>query len=369
MYTALLAQKINKGSSGGEAELSGVPPLTFPADGTPLIDLLISGNEKHTGTPTPDNPIMPQGTGERTGNLFDGDYTVAVMSVSGNTATLNTTSSGRTAIVKCKSNTTYTVKKYSASNRFIIAESDIKPTNSTAMSIIQNDSSKSEYTFTTSNTTQYVTIYCSTSSEQAEPKLMLNTGSTPLPYEKFGYKIPILSANTATPIYLGEVETTRKVKKLVLTGNKETIDRADNCFRIPLPLSSDSIPNAVSTHLPYKAGWELRSGTTGICTSTTYYGTNYKYLLLRCDEIATTVSDFQTYLQQQYAAGTPVTIWYVLATPETAVVNEPLMKISTYADTLSKAQAGVAIPTNNGSTTLDVLTAVKPSNVSIKYRV
>jgi hypothetical protein len=44
------------------------------------------------------------------------------------------------------------------------------------------------------------------------------------------------------------------------------------------------------------------------------------------------------------------------------------MRIGNYADTLSKSQAGVAIPTNNGSTTVDVDTTVKPSEIYIKYR-
>lgn len=43
------------------------------------------------------------------------------------------------------------------------------------------------------------------------------------------------------------------------------------------------------------------------------------------------------------------------------------MKIGDYADTLSMEQAGVQIPTANGSTTLDVETTVKPSEVYIKY--
>ena len=34
------------------------------------------------------------------------------------------------------------------------------------------------------------------------------------------YKTPISSASTTTPVYLGEVQTTRKIKKLVLTGNE-----------------------------------------------------------------------------------------------------------------------------------------------------
>jgi hypothetical protein len=74
------------------------------------------------------------------------------------------------------------------------------------------------------------------------------------------------------------------------------------------------------------------------------------------------------WLAQQYAADTPVTIWYVLATEETAVVNEPLMKIGNYADSLTATQAGTEIATVKGSNTLDIDTTVKPSNVYIKYK-
>lgn len=44
------------------------------------------------------------------------------------------------------------------------------------------------------------------------------------------------------------------------------------------------------------------------------------------------------------------------------------MKIGSYADSISKEQAGAQIPTVNGSNTLDVLTTVKPSEVYIKYK-
>ena len=49
-------------------------------------------------------------------------------------------------------------------------------------------------------------------------------------------------------------------------------------------------------------------------------------------------------------------------------VNEPLMKIGGYADTLSMEQAGVQIPTLNGTTVIDVDTAVKPTEMYIKYK-
>ena len=59
---------------------------------------------------------------------------------------------------------------------------------------------------------------------------------------------------------------------------------------------------------------------------------------------------FKAYLAAQYAAGTPVKVYYAMKTPETKTV-EP-----------------VEIPTLNGTTVIDVDTAVKPESMTIKYR-
>ena len=83
------------------------------------------------------------------------------------------------------------------------------------------------------------------------------------------------------------------------------------------------------------------------------------YLYIRTLEPS--VEALKTYLQQQYATGTPVTVWYVLAEPETAVVNEPLMKIGDFADEISN----ITIPTTKGSNTLSINTSVQPSNVQV----
>jgi hypothetical protein len=188
------------------------------------------------------------------------------------------------------------------------------------------------------------------------------------------YKIPISSANITTPIYLGEVQTTRRVKKLVLTGDENWVisagwkKPATSVFYMALAniihISADSVVFIYSNTFSAATRNELYNGDSNMVART---GT--EALTMRVsDSIATTVADFKSYLQQQYAAGTPVTMWYVLATEETAVVNEPLMKIGDYADTLSMEQAGVSIPTANGSTTLGVETTVPPSEVYIKYR-
>lgn len=188
--------------------------------------------------------------------------------------------------------------------------------------------------------------------------------------EKAGqYKIPISSAGQTTPIYLGEVETTRKIKKLVLTGEENIIKAASNpVFTIQLggsntPLSENAI-TTLSTH------YQAQNNATGtgnvgdmkVCIRRGY-GTMYI-----SDTRYDNATDFKAYLAQQYANGTPVTIWYVLLTEQTGIVNEPLMKIGDYADTVSKEQAVVEIPTASGSNTLDVDTTVKPSNIYIEYK-
>ena len=187
------------------------------------------------------------------------------------------------------------------------------------------------------------------------------------------YKLPIISNSTITNIYLGESQTTRRIKKLVLTGEETSwSDVGGNApYRIMLPdIVSTSDKNSVlflSTHylaVSNNASWARYNA----CVSWSFtLNTNGKWLQFR-DTNQASLDDFKSYLATQYAAGTPVTVWYVLAEPETAVVNEPLMKIGDYADTISMEQAGVSIPTNKGSTTIDVNTTIKPSNVYIKYK-
>lgn len=82
----------------------------------------------------------------------------------------------------------------------------------------------------------------------------------------------------------------------------------------------------------------------------------------------TTVASFKAYLAQQYANGTPVTVWYVLAEPETAVVNEPLMKIDGYADTIDSTQTSAQIPTAAGETIIDYDGEPKPDKVGLTYK-
>lgn len=181
------------------------------------------------------------------------------------------------------------------------------------------------------------------------------------------YKIPISSANTTTPIYLGEVQTTRKIKKYEFTG-QENISLYNAAGLLGFQylmgtMQSNMRTNGLCTHfVPQTTG----SGRTGDGIT---FGANNQYLYFTFSAATisaynlTDVESISSFLRAQYAAGTPVTVWYVLETPTTGIVNEPLRKIGDYADEVS----GITIPTITGANTIDVDTTLKPSEVSINY--
>jgi hypothetical protein len=209
-----------------------------------------------------------------------------------------------------------------------------------------------------------IAFYSNTNIEvntQNTTNIMLTTGSTVMPYEPYGYKLPLTVNVTEYPIYLGEAQTTRKIKKLVLTGEEAWTTASDIYYALSITPYMLDRNYLLSTHFfvgNYSGALaigQLRGG-----------GTPSSTILFNYDNGVIGVESFKSYLAAQYANGTPVTVWYVLAAPETAVVNEPLMKIGDYADTITMAQAGVTIPTTSGTNVLDMSSHVKPSEVYIK---
>lgn len=177
------------------------------------------------------------------------------------------------------------------------------------------------------------------------------------------YKIPISSGDTTTPVYLGEVESTRRIKKLVLTGEENLKKDTDlgagarYFYRVPeIAYKGLSSLYVLCTHYTVDESFALN-------TCRLYLGTRTNIYITVDKNDYPTIEDYQAYLAQQYTAGTPVTFWYVLDNPETAVVNDPLMKIEDYADVVNN----ISIPTTDGANTLSVDTTVQPSEVSVNY--
>ena len=80
----------------------------------------------------------------------------------------------------------------------------------------------------------------------------------------------------------------------------------------------------------------------------TISGEDIPAIYIKTEQYSST-STWQTYLANQYANGTPVTIWYVLATP------------------IPQSTTTSAIPTTSGLNTIDVATTLKPSEMSLTY--
>lgn len=161
--------------------------------------------------------------------------------------------------------------------------------------------------------------------------------------------------------------TTRRIKKIVFTGNESIIKAASNPV-FTMSLSGANSESGITTASTHYAAQTNVSGTGNMNNMSIAIRRGYNTLYIGDDSFAD-VPAFKTWLAEQYAAGTPVTIWYVLATEQTGIVNEPLCKIGDYADELHSEDAGFSIPTAKGQNTLTIDTDLQPSGVSITGRI
>lgn len=244
--------------------LTGVPPLTFQSDGTPLTAWSIYGNMTQTGTPTPSAPIQPEECGERTGNLappysewVNGYIDSSTGGIAPQTASLKEKTSD---FIEVEPSTSYTfsrfpegtqgawrvVGRYNENKEFISRSGGA---GSTAIA------------FTTTADTKYVRVCCRTYG--STDNSMLNPGSTALPYEPFGYKIPISLAGQTQTIYLDEplrkaLDGSDAVDVLRSDGTlTRAVDSDGNALQTP---TTETV--TVPTLTPQKGSNTLSVGTT-----------------------------------------------------------------------------------------------------------
>ena len=208
------------------------------------------------------------------------------------------------------------------------------------------------YTFTLS---QDANIYVSfrnqdTTDSFTNLNVMLNLGSTPKPYSPY--------LNETLPVYLGEVPTVRRIGKVVLTGSENWIVWNGNYFSNVIDKMTMDNSRLFCTHF-------VDNGTVGMRIVSG--AAKLKVASVAVSDFATDLTSFKQYLASEYSAGHPVTVWYILATEQTSVVNEPLCKISTYADELTTIQVhGLSAPLygiGNYKDVLNLSTGVVTRNV------
>lgn len=360
-----------RGGGGGSAVITGVPPLRYIGNGKPLTDYLISGNALQDGTPSPEAPVDVVGCGVRTGNLAPPltEWVKGYVDANGNIhIPSGIVKEQSSEYIQIAPDTGYV---FSFQNGvFPTGENGpwravgIYDENKTFIKRVAGAQAIDPLVFNSGENAKFARL--SYRSYGSTLNTMLNLGSTALPYEPYGFKLPLTVNGTEYPLYLGQVESTRRVKKLVLTGEENNWAKSTKYpgnFYAPLLATTLGLP-IISTHAVYTAIIDQAHFVYGKVAIDG--GAYLKSINLFIGQPAWTVEDLKSYLAAQYAAGTPVTVWYVLAEPETAIVNEPLMKIGDYADTISFAQSQVAIPTVNGENVLDVPTKVPPSQITIK---
>ena len=344
---------------GGEETV--VTSSTFPvvvndSTGTPIRHVDINGNTTQSGTPTPDNPVEVNGIGERTENLFDGEWVQGGINISGNPVI---SSERIRAYQAVQPNTTYTF----SSTKYVRLIYGYNGNEKVDIIYDVGFGLSQSATFTTqSNCTRIGIVIAASTTATGNilpldiSDVMLNTGSTAKPYEPYGYKLDISNGQQTTNIYLGSTQTVRQIKKLVFDGTENwSVNSDTNQALISLPMPP-LMRIVQSSH--YIGAVLAQSGYTWINAA-------LDRLIVKDDAHTLNVTTWKNYLAAQYAAGTPVTIWYALATPKTAIVNEPLMKIGDYADSLS---VDVEIPlSQNAKNNIDIDTTVKPSSASFTY--
>lgn len=331
-------------------QLKGIPYTgTLPATltGTKagyMHSYKIYGNTEQTGTPTPSDPIYPSECGERTGNLFDLSSAQEGYGIdaSGNVVSQAGRITTTPIDVSDLSTVFITWVASSDSIRYIYATFS----NGTLVERVANKYANT--TIDVSSADQlYICLYSSTAISKSDfTSIMLNSGSTALPYEPYGYKLPLMSGSTPVDIYLGESQTTRRIKKLVLTGEETvTYSKVTGLSRFALNLFTTA-----DYHIGYCShyNYEYRNADGNMY----HASSNNSKQCFFFDNNHNSETTFKQFLADQYANGTPVTIWYVLATEETGTLNEPLRKIGDYADTIDSTQTSAQIPTTAGSTTI-----------------
>lgn len=349
-------------------EYVGTLPATLKTVEGYLESYKIYGNTEQNGTPTPENPIMPSGCGARTENLFDIESWLiskeAVFSKDGNAYTFSAIQS------------MYSTPFYFSDTDIPVSISgiitDITAYN-TRINLIRADGTiaKSGALTYLTNVKKSENIVCaglqidwSKGGTIRIDSIMLNLGSTALPYEPYGYKLPLSSAGQDVDIYLDESQTTRRIGKIdlgTLSWSKTASGNFLSATTIPKIriIGNTSTGNAICDRLKEVMANDV--ATQPYSFSSCLNNTSRPFINKTGFEDLT-VEEFKQAMSGVY-------MYYVLATPTTGTLNEPLRKIGDYADTIDSTQTTVQIPTAAGSTTISWAgEGLAPSEVELTYK-
>ena len=374
---------------GFTRETSGTVPLTINGIEKDLKAWSITGNTVQNGTPTPENPVEVQAVGERTANLFDYKKYFESTFTEYNEFF-------EVAEIQLKPFTTYTfatsfVQTQSSgvvNTAFIIATSTEKP-----LTVNGGISSTSIRTKTT-EADGIIKIYKRIKGGYIPKKedfdsgmhwLMVNEGSTPLPYEPYGYKIPVVTRGKNL-LKLKEVNLTIKGVEVSVKNNSITVKgvaKEDGGRTVYLSESFVLQPGTyfISGDIVNSMVYCLTNKSNGNAVVVSH--STSKFTLTEKTEVAFGLNfisgaSYDATVNVMLNEGDKILPYEPYHEPITTPIYLPTPLYSgevmrsdgtiTRSDGTTETFTAPQIPTINGTTVIDVDTAVKPTEMYTKYK-
>lgn len=200
---------------------------------------------------------------------------------------------------------------------------------------------------------------------------MFIQGSTVESYESY-YKISFSYNNQNYALSPENTWITREIKKIILTGKEPMWTASSSAdiyqlYTVGMNLGGMPASSAMSNIAPYGITEDNQSNVDFGCFLSNDGG-DIVFQLKGLQYQIPTAQAWRDYLAQQYAQGTPVIIWYILSSPSTLYLNEPMMGIDNYKDNINSVWSGITLSTNDGSNDFDTDMSVQFSEVEIQYQ-
>ena len=351
-------------------EVEGVPPISFNGIGENLLDYRIDG--------------ASGGVGDRTGNLFDGSWENKFIATYGNIG--YSTNRVLSSYVTVIPNQTYSVKS-NMRIRAVHSYNDATHTQALIDSVAGLDGAT--FTIPADSNSIRISLKKANDGEFTPDDIdwfMLNAGSTALPYEPYGYKVPVvvngknLFDETQVPDKSTSTETSnyqifKQNGKLIVNGittssqvdteiskengvNNQALDFINN--NAGNYIFTSSVPGRIMIRYKQNGSDVVRytfneyNSTNKIADRIVFrLQQNYQYdnetmnIMFKLNKIQST--NYEPYHEP---------------TTTTIYLDEPIEE----NESISLSDTNINIPTIRGTNILTVDTTIQPSNVYIKSR-
>lgn len=343
--------------------ISGAPPLSFKAKAGALKDYRIYGNTANG-----------ESVGDRTGNLFDG--TVKNGNYTTNFSATNRVRGLSSTLINIGD--TITVSNYSNINldiAFCIVNENGKNQidNDELLSfsnrLYDSDWQNNSFTYTSEYSGWIYLLFkehTTTITKEDITNIMLNAGSTALPYEPYGYRVPVTISNgtdtLTTPIYLPE-----QIKKV--GDEAEYIDYGEQKFVkkfYELTLNFDDMNNSETY-----PGWSGGTAVVEYCNKIRSLATDNpnNYMPIQYSSISNFTATFNVNSNNSILyLGNSIVIGHTQSELKEIYAGQSITFILKISDTDLDVTLP-ALPTLTGTNVLTVGTAVQPSGVEITGRI